>query len=216
VIRGGLRLGALAALALGGLAGVARADSAVVRVEPPPAPLSKKEATWQAKQQAGAAPAPPVRAVDRARQVGKPPAPLVSIYNTWTREWVAVDARASALPAPLADRLLRCHFTNQPTTMDRRLAAAVLAAARHFKVDRVHVISGFRAPKYNLMLRKKGRRVATESEHTRGHAVDFMLPGVPLDRLHKWALANAVGGVGKYPSNGFVHMDVGRRRTWVD
>lgn len=177
-----------------------------------PAWTSKKDARWQDKQQPGK----PLRKVDRKRLVGKPAAKVISLYNTWTHEWVAVDAKAKALPSELTDRLLRCHFTNQPTEMDNRLSSVVLEAARHFGATRVNIVSGFRAPKYNLMLRKKGRRVAKDSEHTRGHAVDFWMPGVSTEALYEWAMAHQIGGVGKYVSDGFVHMDVGRKRTWVD
>ena len=173
---------------------------------------SKKEAYWAAKQ----AEQKPLRKVDRAKLVGKKPPAVISIFNTWTHEWFAIEAKARALAQDATDRLLRCHFTNEPTSMDARLTGVLLAAARHFGVDRVNVVSGFRAPKYNLMLRKKGRRVAEGSEHTRGHAVDFWLPGVSTERLYDWAMRNQLGGVGKYPSDGFIHVDVGRKRTWID
>lgn len=195
----------LAVALLAATAATAHADAAL------PPPPSKKDATWQAKRTTK-----PLRAIDRAKLVGKKPGAVVSLYNTWTHEWIAVDARAKALPEELLDRFLRCHFTNEPTAMDARLAKVLLDAARHFKATRINIVSGFRAPKYNLMLRKKGRRVAKDSEHTRGHAVDFWLPDVPTERLYEWALRNAIGGVGKYISDGFVHMDVGRRRSWVD
>jgi uncharacterized protein YcbK (DUF882 family) len=174
--------------------------------------VSKKDARWNEKQAAAA----PPRKLDRKKLVGKPAAKVISLYNTWTHEWVAVDAKAKALPPELTDRLLRCHFTNEPTEMDNRLSGAVLAAARHFGASRVNIVSGYRAPKYNLMLRKKGRRVAKDSEHTRGHAVDFWMPGVSTEALYSWAMSHKLGGVGKYISDGFIHMDVGRRRTWVD
>lgn len=174
--------------------------------------LSKKDARWQEKQ----AERKPLRKLDRKKLLGKAAAKVISIYNTWTHEWVAIEAKAKALPEELTDRLLRCHFTNEPADMDNRLSTAVLAAARHFGATRVNIVSGFRAPKYNLMLRKKGRRVARESEHTKGHAVDFWMPGVSVDSLYAWAMRNQIGGVGKYESDGFIHMDVGRKRTWVD
>jgi uncharacterized protein YcbK (DUF882 family) len=194
----------LALVVLVALAAPAHADE--------PEWTSKKDARWQDKQQPGK----PLRKVDRKKLVGKPAARVISLYNTWTHEWVAVDAKAKALPEALTDRLLRCHFTNEPTEMDNRLSGVVLEAARHFGATRVNIVSGFRAPKYNLMLRKKGRRVAKDSEHTRGHAVDFWMPGVSTEALYEWAMAHQIGGVGKYVSDGFVHMDVGRKRTWVD
>jgi uncharacterized protein YcbK (DUF882 family) len=196
-------------IALVALAAPAAAEETALPA--PPAP-SKKDARWNEKQ----SPGKPLRKVDRKKLVGKPAGKVISLYNTWTHEWVAVDAKAKALPEELTDRLLRCHFTNEPTDMDNRLSGVVLEAARHFGATRVNIVSGFRAPKYNLMLRKKGRRVAKDSEHTRGHAVDFWMPGVSVDALYSWAMSHQVGGVGKYVSDGFVHMDVGKKRTWVD
>jgi uncharacterized protein YcbK (DUF882 family) len=158
----------------------------------------------------------PLRKVDHAKLVGKKPATVINLYNIHTHEWLAVDGKAKSIPHDEFDHFLRCHYTNQPTDMDPKLAGLVLQAARDFKVDRVNIVSGFRSPKYNLMLRKKGHRVARDSQHTYGHAVDFFLPGVSTEQLYDWAMKHQVGGVGKYVSDGFVHMDVGRKRTWID
>jgi uncharacterized protein YcbK (DUF882 family) len=190
---------------------LAHADNATT-TEPAPS-LSKKDAYWAEKQ---AATQKPLRKTNPAKLVGKKPQPVVNIFNTWTHEWIAVERNAKSVPDPLVDRFLRCHFTNEPADMDGRLAGVLLEAARHFGATRVNIVSGFRAPKYNLMLRKKGRRVARDSEHTKGHAVDFWLPGVSTEQLYSWALSHQLGGVGKYISDGFVHVDVGRKRTWVD
>ncbi len=117
-------------------------------------------------------------------------------------------------PADLANRFLRCHFTNRPTQMDQRLVSVLLRAAKKFRVTRVNVVSGFRDPKYNLTLRKKGHQVARNSEHTLGHAVDFRLPGVGIKQLHAWARSLGLGGVGFYSSSRFIHVDVGKVRYW--
>ncbi len=148
-----------------------------------------------------------------------PPAPgtkpdkLVNLYNEHTREWLAVDP--AALPdQATVDVFLRDHFTNKATTMDPRLVALVLGAATSFHSDLVSVISGFRHPKYNLMLRKKGHQVARDSQHTHGNAIDFAIPHVTTQQLHAWAKAQHVGGVGLYLESGFVHMDTGPIRFW--
>jgi uncharacterized protein YcbK (DUF882 family) len=146
-------------------------------------------------------------------RLGKPAAPVVNIFNTWTHEYLVVGD-AAEVSQERANRFFRCHFTGQPTRMDPRLLAALVAAARHFGVRSVNIVSGFRAPKYNLMLRKKGREVARDSQHTLGSAVDFRLPGVPVDKLHAWARQQRLGGVGFYAGSQFVHMDTGRIRYW--
>ena len=47
-----------------------------------------------------------------------------------------------------------------------------------------------------------------------GKAIDVRLPGRPLRTLHKAAVAQKGGGVGKYAKSNFIHMDVGRVRYW--
>jgi uncharacterized protein YcbK (DUF882 family) len=98
--------------------------------------------------------------------------------------------------------------------MEPRLLAMVVAAATTFRSDVVDVVSGFRHPKYNLILRKKGRQVARDSQHSHGTAIDFFLPRVAAGALHAWAKAQKLGGVGLYPASGFVHMDTGPIRSW--
>ncbi len=157
----------------------------------------------------------PARARRRSpRPVGAPPPRLVNLYNTWTHEHLAVAAEKPAVPLPVVDRFLRCHFTNQPTDMADQLLGTVIAAANHFSADSIEVVSGFRHPKYNLMLRKKGHEVARDSQHTHGTAIDFRLPGVATDVLHRWAIGRRLGGVGLYKDSGFIHMDTEPIRTW--
>ncbi len=77
------------------------------------------------------------------------------------------------------------------------------------------VISGYRSPVTNAMLKETGGGgVATHSLHMEGKAMDIRLDGVPLERLHGAALSLKRGGVGFYPVSNFVHVDVGRVRTW--
>jgi hypothetical protein len=171
--------------------------------------LSKKERYLLDKRAAADKPAAPVKP-----PVGKPPAKLINLYNTWTHDWLAVDAKNPHIPPDVANRFLRCHFTNEPTDINERLLVTAVAAARRFQSTVVRVVSGFRHPKYNLMLRKKGRQVARDSQHSHGQAIDFWLPGVPVGALQRWAKQQGMGGVGVYKDSGFVHMDVGPIRYW--
>lgn len=152
------------------------------------------------------------------KRIGKQPEPVINIYNTWTQEFLAVSGDPKSTETPprvCVDEFLRCHFANQPTEMDPRLLQALLKAARHFKSQRIDIVSGFRSPKFNLILRKKGHEVARQSQHTLGHAVDFRLRGVATTALHKWARSLRMGGVGFYPNSAFVHIDVGPVRYWT-
>jgi uncharacterized protein YcbK (DUF882 family) len=150
---------------------------------------------------------------DAPPKLGIKPARLVNLYNQWTKDWLAVDP--DQLPtAGQVNAFLRDHFTNEMMEMDKKLIEVVAAAAKQFKSDMVTVVSGFRHPKYNLMLRKKGHQVARDSQHTHGNAVDFQIAKVPVQKLHEWAKAQKLGGVGIYLSSGFVHMDTGPIRFW--
>ncbi len=145
--------------------------------------------------------------------VGKKPAKLVNLYNQWTHEWLAVDPAALPTQATV-DHFLRDHYTNKWTRMDPKLLGFLLAAAANFHADVVDVVSGFRHPKYNLILRKKGHQVARDSQHTHGNAIDFYIPNITTQQLHAWAKAQHAGGVGLYLESKFVHMDTGPVRYW--
>jgi hypothetical protein len=150
--------------------------------------------------------------VSSQRPVGSTCHPITTLYNLWTRE---------ALPLvpglAVEDRFhpfLRDHFTNQATTMDVRLIDVLAQVARRFRASRIEVVSGYRSPKYNLMLRKKGRQVARSSQHMEGHAVDFRIRGVPTPVLLRFVRSLRRGGVGFYPHSQFVHSDTGKIRFW--
>jgi uncharacterized protein YcbK (DUF882 family) len=77
-----------------------------------------------------------------------------------------------------------------------------------------HVISGYRTPATNAMLRRTTNGVARSSMHTQGRAIDIRLPGYSTRRLRNLCVAMKAGGVGYYPKSDFVHIDTGRFRTW--
>ena len=76
------------------------------------------------------------------------------------------------------------------------------------------VISAYRSPKTNEMLRAKSSGVAKKSHHVRGNAIDARLRGVRTKTLRETALRMGRGGVGYYPKSDFVHMDMGPVRQW--
>jgi uncharacterized protein YcbK (DUF882 family) len=80
--------------------------------------------------------------------------------------------------------------------------------------DPFHVISGYRSPASNRLLRRTGRGVAAQSLHVEGRAIDLRLPGIGLRELRDTAVRLGRGGVGYYPKSDFVHVDVGSPRTW--
>jgi uncharacterized protein YcbK (DUF882 family) len=80
----------------------------------------------------------------------------------------------------------------------------------------VTIISGFRSPQTNSMLRARGRGVARYSQHMLGKAIDFYIPNADLGAMRAIGLQLQRGGVGFYPSSGspFIHVDSGSVRHW--
>ena len=121
------------------------------------------------------------------------------------------------VPDSLAEinRVLRDHRTGQVAAIDTGLldllhrVNAALGASQPFQV-----ISGYRSPASNQMLSNNSSGVATRSLHMQGKAIDIRLPGIPLADLRRAGLMLRGGGVGYYPGSNFVHLDVGRVRTW--
>ncbi|MFC7067177.1 DUF882 domain-containing protein [Brucella rhizosphaerae] len=112
---------------------------------------------------------------------------------------------------------LRDWRRNEPTKMDPRLFDLVWQVYRSSGSSQyITVVSAYRSPATNNMLRSKTSGVAKKSQHTLGRAMDFFIPGVPLAKLRGIGMRYQIGGVGYYPRSGspFVHMDVGNVRSW--
>lgn len=115
------------------------------------------------------------------------------------------------------NRFLRDWRRNEPTRMDPRLFDLVWEVYRRVGAsDYIHVVSAYRSPNTNGMLRSRTKGVAKNSQHMLGKAMDFFIPGVRLATLRETAMKLQVGGVGFYPTSGspFVHLDVGGVRAW--
>jgi hypothetical protein len=142
--------------------------------------------------------------------------PVTTLYNVWTREALPI------LPGQSREGLegrfhpfLRDHYTNQATHMDTRLIGVLVHVAGRFLAKRIEVVSGYRSPKYNLMLRKKGHQVARHSQHMEGNAVDFRIRGIATQQVLHYVKSLHLGGVGFYPHSQFVHSDTGPVRYWT-
>ncbi|MES9834579.1 MAG: DUF882 domain-containing protein [Candidatus Thiodiazotropha sp. LLP2] len=113
------------------------------------------------------------------------------------------------------NHLLRDHRTGEVATMDTGLLD--LLYALQLKVDmrgEYEIISAYRSPKTNQMLRSKSNGVAKKSFHMQGKAIDVRLCDCDLKHLRDSAVALKAGGVGFYPKSGFLHLDTGRVRRW--
>ncbi|MGD9476323.1 DUF882 domain-containing protein [Shinella sp. G-2] len=147
----------------------------------------------------------------------------LKLFFTHTGERATItfkrDGRFDAKGLAQINRFLRDWRRNEPARMDPRLLDLVWEVyQRSGAKDYVHIVSAYRSPATNNMLRGRSRNtgVAKNSQHTLGKAMDFFIPGVKLAKLRAVAMQMQVGGVGYYPTSGspFVHLDVGRVRAW--
>ena len=76
------------------------------------------------------------------------------------------------------------------------------------------ILSAYRSPQTNAMLRRTSSGVARKSLHMSGKALDVRLADAPTRQIRDAALNLARGGVGYYPKSDFVHLDTGRVRRW--
>ncbi len=144
----------------------------------------------------------------------------LSLYNLHTGERVEATywAEGRYVEEELARLayLLRDYRTGETHPIDPRLFDLLHRLGHHCADGRreFHIISGYRSPQTNAMLRRRTRGVAKRSLHMQGRAIDIRLPGTDLAALHRAALALRGGGVGYYPASGFIHVDTGRVRHW--
>ena len=143
----------------------------------------------------------------------------LALFNTHTGErlratyWSEGDYVGSELAA--LNRLLRDHRSDTVHPIDRQLFETLHALEQLTgRYAEFHVISGYRSPGTNAMLRARSDGVARGSLHTRGQAIDIRVPGVELPDLRRAALSLKAGGVGYYPKSDFIHLDTGRVRAW--
>ncbi|NOZ31650.1 MAG: DUF882 domain-containing protein [Alphaproteobacteria bacterium] len=114
-------------------------------------------------------------------------------------------------------KFLRDWRRNQPGKIDPNLINLVWQIYQDVKATRpITIVSAYRSPQTNEMLRARSSGVAKSSRHTKGQAMDFYIPGVPLAKLRAAAMRRQGGGVGYYPTSGspFVHVDTGGVRAW--
>jgi len=141
------------------------------------------------------------------------------LYNAHSGEELETTywAKGEYLPEALNDvnQIMRDHRTGEIESIDVRLLDLLHAMGLVLDPQEpYHIISGYRSPKTNALLRRHSKGVASKSLHMCGRAVDIHLPGCELSLLRRVALDLRAGGVGYYPGPNFVHVDVGRVRCW--
>jgi uncharacterized protein YcbK (DUF882 family) len=115
------------------------------------------------------------------------------------------------------DWFMRDWRKERQTHMDPHLFDLLWEAYREVGATQpIDVVCGYRSPDTNAMLRARSSGVAQNSQHINGQAMDFFIPGVPLEKIREVGLQLQRGGVGFYPTSGspFVHMDTGSVRHW--
>lgn len=115
------------------------------------------------------------------------------------------------------NQFLRDWRRNEPTKMDPALFDLVWEVYQEVGATQpINIVSAYRSPATNAMLASQSSGVADNSQHMRGKAMDFFIPGIPLAKLRATAMRKQVGGVGFYPTSGspFVHLDVASVRAW--
>jgi uncharacterized protein YcbK (DUF882 family) len=145
----------------------------------------------------------------------------ISLHHIHTDEDITVtfkrDGRYDDAALEKLNWFLRDWRRSEQTRMDPHLIDLVWEVQREAgSKDTIQVVCGYRSPQTNAMLRHHSSGVARYSQHMLGHAMDFYVPGVPLEQLREYGLRLQRGGVGFYPESGspFVHMDTAGIRMW--
>jgi uncharacterized protein YcbK (DUF882 family) len=143
----------------------------------------------------------------------------LSFYHTHTAESLDVTyfRNGGYVPSALDDlnHLLRDFRTGGTTTMDPAVFDILHEVQQKSgSTGTFEVISAYRSPKTNEMLRSKSGGVAKNSQHLLGKAIDVRLTDLDTAELRDVALSLGLGGVGYYDSSDFVHIDTGRVRRW--
>jgi uncharacterized protein YcbK (DUF882 family) len=145
----------------------------------------------------------------------------LSFHHTHSNEDITVtfkrDGRYDEEALKKLNHFLRDWRSQEQTTMDRRLFDILWEVYRDVDGKQpINIISAYRSPATNAMLRRRSSGVARHSQHTLGHAIDFFIPGVALADVRAAGLRQQRGGVGFYPTSGspFVHLDTGSVRHW--
>lgn len=164
--------------------------------------------------------APTVRAAEEASPLADSVSYRLRLYHLHTGERLDLVYRIGDqyLAAPIAklDYFLRDHRSGDVKEYDIKefdlLHDLLVKLGR--PDSEIDIVCGYRTPASNSYLRKRGPGVALNSQHIEAKAIDIRIPGVPTAEVRDAALSLQRGGVGYYEKSDFVHVDVGRVRSW--
>ncbi|MEM8855678.1 MAG: DUF882 domain-containing protein, partial [Pseudomonadota bacterium] len=127
----------------------------------------------------------------------------LSLYFTHTKESIKVVYKRNGryVPSALRDlnRFLRDWRRNEATKMDPELFDLLWEVQQEHGGRTIHIVSAYRSPATNQMLRRRSRGVARNSQHMAGKAIDFFIPGAKTSQVRISGMKRQVGGVGFYP-----------------
>ena len=142
----------------------------------------------------------------------------LKLYHRHTGEWINatfwIDGEYIYEVLESLDYFLRDYRTDEIHKIDTRLIEYLYNIQRLVDFKELHIVSAYRSPRTNSLLRKHSRGVAKNSFHTKGMAADITVPGVRLSTIKYAALSLHRGGVGYYPRSHFIHVDTGTPRYW--
>lgn len=143
----------------------------------------------------------------------------LNLYHSHTGESIQATFRVNgSYDQAVLEKLnyfLRDWRNNDRTRMDPRLFDVIWEAYRTAGATQpISIVSAYRSPQTNAMLRSRSHAVAEHSQHILGRAMDTTMPGMPMERIREIGMRLQRGGVGWYPSSNFVHLDVGNVRAW--
>ena len=99
--------------------------------------------------------------------------------------------------------------------IDPRTVDVAAASHRLLQTNEPYMmLSGYRSPRTNAMLRRSSGGVARNSLHMVGKAAALRLKSRSVGQMYNAAMSCRAGGVGKYSRSNFVHMDCGPVRNW--
>lgn len=127
--------------------------------------------------------------------------------------WVDGDYIREALTE--INHFMRDWRSDETVRMDARTVDIMAASHSLLGVKEPYMLlSGYRSPATNAMLRRRSKGVARNSLHMKGQAADLRLASRSVNQMARAASSCSAGGVGRYPKSNFVHMDCGPIRTW--
>jgi uncharacterized protein YcbK (DUF882 family) len=144
---------------------------------------------------------------------------FIKLRHQWTGETLELRYRGADgryIPEAMArlKHFMRCRLTGREMDVPAKLAELLDIIQEKAGGRTLTVICGYRSPELNGALASASDAVAKNSLHMKGWAADIKIDGVRTQALRDMAKSVKAGGVGYYPSDGFVHVDIGAVRYW--